>query len=65
MKFGEWAAPEWKRDQFSYMVKEAFVTPKLTEEGTVEVQVCDFVCAAEYADEGDLGSEQAASWPVH
>jgi hypothetical protein len=33
VKFGEWAAPEWKRDQFSYLVKEEFVTPKLTEEG--------------------------------
>jgi hypothetical protein len=33
VKFGEWPAPEWKRDRFSYLVKEAFVTPKLTEEG--------------------------------
>jgi hypothetical protein len=33
LKFGEWPAPEWTRDQFSYLVKEAFVTPKLTEEG--------------------------------
>jgi len=33
VKFGDWPAPEWKRDQFSYLVKEAFVTPKLTEEG--------------------------------
>jgi hypothetical protein len=33
VKFGEWPAPEWKRDQFSYLVKEAFVTPKLEEEG--------------------------------
>ena len=33
IKFGEWAAPEWKRDQFSYLVKEGFVTPKLTQEG--------------------------------
>ena len=33
IKLGEFAAPEWKRDQFSYLVKEAFVTPKLTEEG--------------------------------
>jgi len=33
MKFGEWSAPEWKRDQFSYLAKEAFVTPKLEEEG--------------------------------
>jgi hypothetical protein len=33
VKFGEWPAPEWKRDQFSYLVKEGFVTPKLTEEG--------------------------------
>jgi beta-galactosidase len=33
IKFGEWPAPEWKRDQFSYLVKEAFVTPKLTEDG--------------------------------
>jgi hypothetical protein len=33
VRFGEWPAPEWKRDQFSYLVKEAFVTPKLTEEG--------------------------------
>jgi hypothetical protein len=33
IKLGEFAAPEWKRDQFSYLVKEAFVTPKLDEEG--------------------------------
>jgi len=33
IKFAEFPAPEWKRDQFSYMVKEGFVTPKLTEEG--------------------------------
>jgi hypothetical protein len=33
VKFGEFPAPEWKRDQFSYLVKEAFVTPKLEEEG--------------------------------
>jgi hypothetical protein len=33
VKFGEWPAPAWKRDQFSYLVKEGFVTPKLTEEG--------------------------------
>jgi hypothetical protein len=33
MKLGEFAAPEWRRDQFSYLVKEGFVTPKLTEEG--------------------------------
>ncbi|HEX9200114.1 MAG TPA: hypothetical protein VF865_11190, partial [Acidobacteriaceae bacterium] len=33
VKFEEWPAPEWKRDRFSYLVKEAFVTPKLTEEG--------------------------------
>jgi beta-galactosidase len=33
VKFGEWPAPEWKRDQFSYLVKEAFVTSNLTEEG--------------------------------
>jgi hypothetical protein len=33
IKFAEFPAPEWKRDQFSYLVKEAFVTPKLTEEG--------------------------------
>ena len=46
LKFGEWPAPEWKRDQFSYLVKEAFVTPKLDRRGDVEVQVCDFVRAA-------------------
>ncbi|MGA1983362.1 MAG: glycoside hydrolase [Acidobacteriaceae bacterium] len=33
VRLGEWAAPEWTRDQFSYLVKEAFITPKLTEEG--------------------------------
>jgi hypothetical protein len=33
IKFAEFPAPAWKRDQFSYLVKEAFVTPKLTEEG--------------------------------
>jgi hypothetical protein len=33
LKLGEFAAPAWKRDQFSYLVKEAFVTPKLMEEG--------------------------------
>ena len=33
IKLGEFPAPEWKRDQFSYLVKEALVTPKLDEEG--------------------------------
>jgi beta-galactosidase len=33
VKFAEFPAPVWKRDLFSYLVKEAFVTPKLTEEG--------------------------------
>jgi beta-galactosidase len=33
MKLGEWHAPEWKQDQFSYLVKEGFVTPRLAEEG--------------------------------
>lgn len=33
VKLGEFAAPVWKRDQFSYLVKEAFITPKLDEEG--------------------------------
>jgi hypothetical protein len=33
IKFAEFPAPEWKRDQFSYLVKEAFVTPMLDEEG--------------------------------
>jgi beta-galactosidase len=33
IQFADFPAPEWKRDQFSYLVKEAFVTPKLTEEG--------------------------------
>jgi hypothetical protein len=33
IKFAEFPAPEWKRDQFSYLVKEAFVTPPLDEEG--------------------------------
>jgi hypothetical protein len=33
LKLGEFPAPEWKRDQFSYLVKEAFVTPKLDEMG--------------------------------
>jgi hypothetical protein len=33
IKLAEFPAPEWKRDQFSYMVKEAFVTPALTEIG--------------------------------
>ncbi len=33
LKFAEFPAPVWKRDQFSYLVKEAFVTPKLTEQG--------------------------------
>ena len=33
VKLGEFPAPSWRRDQFSYLVKEAFVTPKLTEEG--------------------------------
>ena len=32
-KLADFPAPEWKRDQFSYLVKEAFVTPKLDEEG--------------------------------
>jgi beta-galactosidase len=33
IKLGEFAAPEWRRDQFSYLVKEGFVSPKLDEEG--------------------------------
>jgi hypothetical protein len=33
VKLGEFPAPSLRRDQFSYLVKEAFVTPKLTEEG--------------------------------
>ena len=33
IKVGEFPAPEWNRDQFSYLVKEAVVTPKLDEEG--------------------------------
>jgi hypothetical protein len=33
LRLGEFPAPAWKRDQFSYLVKEGFVTPKLTEEG--------------------------------
>ncbi len=33
MKLGEFPAPAQVRDQFSYLLKEAFVTPSLTEEG--------------------------------
>ncbi|HXE08570.1 MAG TPA: hypothetical protein VN612_11785, partial [Acidobacteriaceae bacterium] len=33
VKLGEFAAPAWQRDQFSYLVKEALVTPRLDEEG--------------------------------
>jgi len=33
VKFAEFPAPVWKRDQFSYLVKQAFITPKLEEEG--------------------------------
>jgi hypothetical protein len=33
LKLAEFPAPAWQRDQFSYLVKEAFVTPALTEEG--------------------------------
>ena len=33
VKLGEFPAPAHMRDQFSYLVKEGFVTPKLTEEG--------------------------------
>jgi beta-galactosidase len=33
LRLGEFPAPAWVKDQFSYLVKEAFVTPKLTEEG--------------------------------
>jgi len=33
IKLGEFAAPVWERDQFSYLVKEGVVTPKLDEEG--------------------------------
>ncbi|HEY5054974.1 MAG TPA: glycoside hydrolase [Acidobacteriaceae bacterium] len=33
MKLGEFPAPAWQRDRFSYLVKEDFVTPRLTEEG--------------------------------
>jgi len=33
LKLAEFPAPAWKRDQFSYLLKEAFVMPTLTEEG--------------------------------
>jgi len=33
VRIGVFAAPAWKRDQFSYLVKEGFQTPALTEEG--------------------------------
>ncbi len=33
IKLDEFSVPGWKRDQFSYMVKEGFITPRLTEEG--------------------------------
>jgi hypothetical protein len=33
IKLGDFPAPQWQRDTFSYLVKEAFVTPKLNEEG--------------------------------
>ena len=33
VKLAEFPAPAWQRDQFSYLVKEAFVTPRLDEEG--------------------------------
>ncbi len=32
-KLAEFAAPAWKRDQFSYLMKEGFITPRLDEEG--------------------------------
>ncbi len=62
MKFGEWPAPEWRRDQFSYLVKEAFVTPKLTEEG-----LWRFKFAISSAPMNTQTKEiwvTAASWPV-
>jgi hypothetical protein len=62
VKFGEWPAPEWKRDQFSYMIKEAFVTPKLEEEGMYRFK---------FALSSAPGSTQTkeiwvttASWPI-
>jgi hypothetical protein len=33
IKLGEFPAPQWERDKFSYLVREAVVTPKLDEEG--------------------------------
>jgi len=35
MKLADFPAPQWERDKFSYLVKEGFATPSLTEEGTV------------------------------
>ena len=55
IRFGEWPAPAWTRDQFSYLVKEAFVTPKLEEEGLWRFKFGAFVRAVGDADESDLG----------
>jgi hypothetical protein len=55
IKFGEFPAPEWKRDQFSYLVKEAFVTPKLMKKGCGGSSL-RFRPRRGDADEGDLGA---------
>ena len=62
VKFGEWPAPEWKRDQFSYLVKEAFVTPKLEEEGLWRFRFA--ISSAPMNTQTKEIWVTAASWPV-
>jgi hypothetical protein len=62
VKFGEWPAPEWKRDQFSYLVKEAFATPKLEEEGLYKFKFA--ISSAPLATQTKEIWVTRASWPV-
>ena len=61
IKFAEFPAPEWKRDQFSYLVKEAFVTPKLTEEGMYKFKFA--ISSAPLATQTKEIWVAQASWP--
>ena len=55
LKLGEFPAPEQTPDVFSYLVKEAFVTPTAYRGWDVSLQVRAIECAVGDADERDLG----------
>ncbi len=62
LKLGEFPAPAQTPDVFSYLVKEAFVTPPLTEEGMYRFKFALSSMREQHADEGDLGD--CASRPI-